>query len=74
MRAGETAESIAGDTGWALDKVTRYAEPLLAERAYIAEQAQSVEIRRSGGGATLADTAQCGSRVPEQAGQRQRGG
>ncbi len=57
MRAGETAESIAGDTGWALDKVTRYAEPLLAERAYIAEQAQSVEIRRSGGGATLADTA-----------------
>jgi hypothetical protein len=57
VRAGETAESIAGDTGWALDKVTRYAEPLLAERAYIAEQAQSVEIRRSGGGATLADTA-----------------
>lgn len=56
MRAGETAEAIAGDTGWDLDKVVRYAEPLLAERAYIAEQAQSVEVRRSGGGATLRET------------------
>jgi hypothetical protein len=37
--------------------VLRYAEPLLAERAFIAEQAQLVEIRRSGGGATLRQTA-----------------
>ncbi len=57
MRAGETAEAIAGDTGWSLDKVVRYAEPLLAERAYIAEQAQAVEVRRSGGGATLREAA-----------------
>ena len=35
----------------------RYAEPLLAERAYIAEQAQVVEVRRSGGGATLQQSA-----------------
>lgn len=57
MRAGETAEAIAGDTGWSLDKVIRYAEPLLAERGYIAEQAQAVEVRRSGGGATLREAA-----------------
>ncbi len=35
----------------------RYAEPLLAERAYIAEQAQAVEVRRSGGVTTLRETA-----------------
>jgi len=36
-----------------LDKVTRYAEPLLGERAYVAQQASTVEISRSRGGATL---------------------
>jgi hypothetical protein len=57
VRAGASAELIAAETGWPVDKVLRYAEPLLAERAYIAEQAQLVEIRRSGGGATLLETA-----------------
>jgi hypothetical protein len=57
VRAGASAEVIAAETGWPLDKVLRYAEPLLAERAYIAEQAQAVEVRRSGGGSTLAATA-----------------
>jgi hypothetical protein len=44
---------VAAETGWPLDKVTRYAEPLLGERAYVAEQAAAVEISRSRGGATL---------------------
>ncbi len=57
VRGGESAEVIAAETGWPLDKVLRYAEPLLAERAFIAEQAQSVEVRRSGGGATLLQAA-----------------
>lgn len=57
VRAGASAEVIAAETGWPVDKVLRYAEPLLAERAYIAEQAQAVEIRRSGGGTTLLATA-----------------
>jgi hypothetical protein len=57
VRGGESAEVVAADTGWPLDKVLRYAEPLLAERAFIAEQAQSVEIRRSGGGANLVEAA-----------------
>jgi len=52
-RGGASAEVIAAETGWPLDKVLRYAEPLLAERVFIAEQAQAVEVRRSGGGATL---------------------
>lgn len=33
--------------------MTRYAEPLLGERSYVAEQASRVEISRSRGGATL---------------------
>lgn len=57
VRAGASADVIAAETGWPVDKVLRYAEPLLAERAYIAEQAQAVEVRRSGGGATLLEAA-----------------
>jgi hypothetical protein len=58
VRGGDSADVIASETGWPLDKVLRYAEPLLAERAFIAEQAQVVEVRRSGGGATLLEAAQ----------------
>ena len=57
VRAGASAEEVAAETGWPQDRVLRYAEPLLAERAYIAEQAQAVEVRRSGGGATLRQSA-----------------
>lgn len=56
VRAGESAEAVAADTGWALDKVLRYAEPLLAERAFMANQAQTVEVRRSRGSVTLYDS------------------
>ena len=55
VRAGESAEEVAADTGWALDKVLRYAEPLLAERTFMANQAQAVEVRRSRGPVTLYD-------------------
>jgi hypothetical protein len=57
VRGGASAEVVAAETGWPLEKVLRYAEPLLAERAYIAGQAQGVEVRRSGGGATLLEAA-----------------
>ena len=56
MRAGASAESIAAETGWPLEKVARYAEPPLGERAFIAERAQQVEMRRSGGRVRLADS------------------
>lgn len=55
VRAGESAEEVAADTGWALDKVLRYAEPLLAERTFMANQAQTVEVRRSRGSVSLYD-------------------
>ena len=66
VRAGESAQEVSADTGWPLDKVERYAEPLLQERAYIAEQAQSVEVRRSGGSVTLLQTAQHALGSPDQ--------
>lgn len=53
VRAGASPEVVASETGWPLDKVARYAEPPLGERAYIAEQARGVEISRSRGGSTL---------------------
>jgi hypothetical protein len=57
VRSGESPEVIAESYGWPLDRVLRYSEPLLAERAYIAGLAKSVEIRRSRGGATLEESA-----------------
>ena len=57
VRSGDSPEVIAEANGWPIDRVLRYAEPLLAERAYIAGLARNVEIRRSRGGATLEDTA-----------------
>ncbi len=57
VRAGESAEDISADMGWPLDKVLRYAEPLLQERAYIAEQGQNVEVRRSGSSVSLRESA-----------------
>lgn len=47
---------VAAETGWPLDKVTRYAQPPLGERAYVAEQARAVEISRSRGGSTLEES------------------
>jgi len=58
VRAGASAETIAAETGWPLDRVIRYAGPPLAERAYVAERASTVEIRRdsAGGSTTLSDS------------------
>lgn len=55
VRAGESPEAIAESTGWPLDRVTRYAEPPLGERAYVAERARSTYIHLTRGGATLAE-------------------
>ena len=57
MRAGESAQQVSAETGWPLDRVERYAEQPLAERAFIADQAFGVEIRRSGSSVSVRDTA-----------------
>ncbi|MSY41462.1 MAG: DUF3071 domain-containing protein [Actinobacteria bacterium] len=56
VRAGASAEIVAAETGWPLDKVQRYAGPPLAEREYVAGRAQLVEVRRTGSSVTLGET------------------
>ena len=56
VRAGASVDVVAAETGWPVDKVERYAEPVLGERAYVAQQAQAAEIRRSGGAVSLLES------------------
>ncbi len=53
MRAGESAELVAQETGWDLTRVIRYAEPPLRERAYVAQCASEVQLNQSRGSASL---------------------
>jgi hypothetical protein len=49
VRAGESVESVAAAAGVPLDKVLRYAGPVLAEREHIAGRARRATVRRTGG-------------------------
>jgi hypothetical protein len=55
IRAGETAREVAASAGLPIEHVQRYEGPVLAERQYIAEQAQQVRVQRGGVGGTLGD-------------------
>ncbi len=44
---------MAQETGWELARVSRYAEPPIRERAYVAQCASEVQLHHSRGGATL---------------------
>jgi hypothetical protein len=48
IRAGETAEEIADAAGIPVERVRWFEGPVLAERAYIAQQAQTAVVRRHG--------------------------
>ena len=48
IRAGETVEEIADAAGIAVERVRWFEGPVLAERAYIADQAQTASVRRQG--------------------------
>ncbi|HEU0042074.1 MAG TPA: septation protein SepH [Jiangellaceae bacterium] len=49
IRAGDTVEAVAAVAGMTLDKVRRYAGPVLAEREHIAGKARQATVRRQGG-------------------------
>jgi len=58
IRAGETAEEIADVAGVPIERVRRFEGPVLAERAYRAEEAQRATVRQpgdSGPGRALGD-------------------
>ncbi len=49
VRAGESAEALAEDSGMALERVLRFALPVLEERARIADEAHRARARRGPG-------------------------
>jgi len=55
VRAGASAESVAETYGADIERVRRYEGPVLAEREFVAAQAQAVEFRGDEGSRLLGD-------------------
>jgi hypothetical protein len=49
VRSGESVESVAAAAAVPLDRVMRYAGPVLAEREHVAGRARQATVRRTGG-------------------------
>jgi hypothetical protein len=49
LRAGQTADQIAREHEISIEKIERFAGPILSERIYIIDQAQQIVIRKEGG-------------------------
>ena len=49
LRAGQTADQIAREYDISIEKIERFAGPILSERIYIIDQAQQIVIRKEGG-------------------------
>lgn len=55
IRSGATAEDVAASSGLPLEHIRRFEGPVLTERAWVAQQAQSTEVRRPGGDIPLGE-------------------
>lgn len=55
IRAGATAADVAAASGLPLERIKRFEGPVLTERAWIAQQAGLVPVRRQTGDITLAE-------------------
>jgi hypothetical protein len=55
IRSGESAEEVARVAGVPVDRVLRYAGPVLQERAMLAQHARRTKLKSSDKGATLAE-------------------
>jgi hypothetical protein len=55
IRSGESAEDVARMAGVPVDRVLRYASPVLQERAMLAQHARRTRLKTSDKGASLAD-------------------
>src|SRR5262245_12053513 len=55
IRSGESAEDVARVAGVPVDRVLRYAGPVLQERAMLAQHARRTKLKASDKGATLAE-------------------
>ena len=66
IRAGETVEEIADAAGIAVERVRWFEGPVLAERAYAAQQAQTASVRRLGDAAPSTPGPRLGEIVTER--------
>jgi len=66
IRAGETVEEIADAAGIAVERVRWFEGPVLAERAYVADQAQRASVRRRGDSAPSTPGPRLGEIVAER--------
>jgi hypothetical protein len=55
LRAGERAEDIAREAGVPVEHVRRYESPVLAEQAWVAQQARAITLGRDADAPTLGD-------------------
>ena len=53
VRAGASPEDLAAETGWDLERIERYAQPLIVERAFVADAAREVLVRTPRGAMEL---------------------
>jgi hypothetical protein len=53
IRAGQTPEQVAAESGTPVDRIMRFAHPVLQERERIAEQARDARVRLSEGTLTV---------------------
>jgi len=56
LRGGESMDSISRTTDWPLEKIEKFAGPILQERAYIISQALKTPLKREAGAPTLEET------------------
>src|SRR6478752_3401147 len=54
IRAGETPEQVAAASGTRVERIMRFAHPVIQERARVAEQARDARVRLSEGPAAVA--------------------
>src|SRR5690554_732068 len=55
IRAGMTAEELVATAGLTLDQVRRFEGPVLAERAFVAQQARATRVGRDTGAPELGE-------------------
>ena len=56
VRHGQSPDDIAASSGLAVERVLRFAGPVIAERQHMAAQARDVELRQGGTSRTLGDS------------------
>ena len=54
IRSGETPEQVAAASGTRVERIMRFAHPVIQERARVAEQAREARVRLSEGSPTVA--------------------